>query len=84
MLFLGGVIAINLETSEVYRFKSQSEAARKFGVDVGNINHVLKGKQNKTGDYWFRYVDENAIEKTRKKFGDEIAKKVEKLMIERN
>lgn len=80
MLFLGGVIAINLETSEVYRFKSQSEAARKLGVDVGNINHVLKGKQNKTGDYWFCYVDEKAVGKARSKFGNKIAEKVEELM----
>lgn len=77
------VIAVNQETFEVFWFKSQSEAARQLDVNSGNLNSVLKGKRHKTaGGYWFTYADENAIEKTRVKFGDDIANKVEKLMNE--
>lgn len=78
--FFGGVIAINPETSEVFWFKSQSEAGRKLGVNSKNINSVVKGKRNKAGGYWFCCADETAVEKTRKKFGDKIASKVKELM----
>lgn len=76
------VIAINSETFEVLRFKSQHEASRKLRIAVQNINKVVKGKQNKAHGWWFCNADENAVEKVRKKFGDEIANKVEKLIIE--
>lgn len=75
-------MAINQENGEVFCFKSQHEAAREVGVDVGHINEVVKGKRNKAGGCWFTYADKNAVEKTREKFGDEIANKVEKLMNE--
>lgn len=80
--FLGGVITINLDTFEVLYFESQHEAARQLGVSQGNISSVIKGKQNKTGDFWFCNADENVVEKTRVKFGDDVARKVEKLMRE--
>lgn len=73
-------IAVDPETSEVFWFKSQHEAARQLGVDVRNVNSVVKDKRNKTGGYWFTYADENTVEKTRAKFGDKIANKIEKLM----
>lgn len=76
------VIAINPETSEVFYFESQREAARKLGVSDSYINMVVKGKQNKAKGYWFCYADENLVEKVRAKFGDEVAKKVEELMNE--
>lgn len=76
------VIAVNTETFEALCFESQHEAACQLSVDVGHINHVLKRKQNRAGGYWFCYADENAVEKTRAKFGDNIAEKVEKLMNE--
>lgn len=76
------VIAINPETSEVLWFKTQSEASRQLDINVGNISEVANSKRNKASDYWFCYADENAIEKTRNKFGDEIANKAEKLMNE--
>ena len=82
MHFLGGVIAINTKTFEFFYFESQSEAARQLGVSKQNINAVIKGRHNKASDYWFCYADENAVERTRAKFGDEVAKKVEKLMNE--
>lgn len=75
------VIAINPETSEVFRFESQSEAGRQLGADQSAIAKVTKGKLYKTtGGCWFCNVDENAVEKVRIKFGDEVAKKVEDLM----
>ena len=74
------VIAVNPETSEVFWFKSQHEAARQLGVDQSSITKVVKGKQNKARGYWFCNADRNAIEKTRSEFGDEMAKKVEELM----
>ena len=76
------VIAINPETSEVFWFESQCEAAHQLGVYQSNINNVIKGKRNTTGSYWFCEVDENTIEKARTIFGDEIAEKVGKLISE--
>ncbi len=74
------VFAVDLKTGKILRFESQREAARQLGVRRGHIGTVARGKRNKTGDYWFCYADENAVEKTREKFGDKIADKVEKLM----
>lgn len=74
------VIAVNLETSEVFWFESQSEAARQLGVFPQNIYAVVKGKRNKIHGYWFCNADEIAVEKTREKFGDKVAHEVEKLI----
>lgn len=81
-LFGHPVIAINLKTSDTFWFKSQMEAERQLGVKSTSIVRVVNGKQNKTGDYWFCNADLIAIEKTRKKFGDEVANKVKELMRE--
>lgn len=81
-LFGRPVIAINPETSEVIWFESQREAGRQLGIDSKNVNRVVKGKRNKTHGWWFCYADEDAVKKTRAKFGDKVAKKVEKLMNE--
>lgn len=80
MNFLDGVIAINLKTLEVLRFESQMEAERQLGCGHGNIGSVLADRRKQAGGYWFVYADENAVEKTRTKFGDEVANKVAKLM----
>lgn len=82
MIFRGGVIAISPETSDVFYFESQDEAAHQLGVNISNINNVIKGKRNRAGGYWFAYADENAVEKAREKFGDEISEKVKELMVE--
>lgn len=82
MNFLGGVFAVNLKSLEVLRFKSQCEAARQLDVSQGNIWSVFNGRQKQTGGYWFCRADEHAVEKTRVKFGDEVADEVEKLMNE--
>ena len=76
------VIAINLDTFDVFRFESQHEAACQLSVVQQSISSVIKGKLNKTHGYWFTNADENAIEKVRSKFGDEVAEKVEKLIRE--
>lgn len=74
------VIAVNPETSEVFWFDSQMDASRQLGIHHPNINEVVKGKRHMAGEYWFCNADKNAVEKTRAKFGDEIARKVEKLI----
>lgn len=76
------VIAINPETSEVFWFESQHEATRYLSVCTSSINEVVKGKRHKAGGCWFCDADENAVDKTKVKFGDEVANKVEKLMRE--
>lgn len=75
-------IAVNPGTSKVFWFESQHEAARQLHVGQGNVNSVVNGKLNRTGGYWFTNTDESAVERTKEKFGDDIAKKVEKLMNE--
>lgn len=74
------VIAVKLETSEVFWFESESEAARQLGIHHSNIYRVVKGNYNQTHGYWFTYADSTAIEKTRSKFGNDIANKVEAFM----
>lgn len=74
------VIAVNSDTGDVFWFQSQHEASRQLGISQGNINNVIKNKYNKTSGYWFCDANEDAIEKTRIKFGDKIARKVEELM----
>ena len=76
------VYAVNLKTLEVLRFETQSEASQKLSVNCGNLNSVLKGRYKQTGGYWFTYADENAVESTRAKFGDDVAAKVETLLKE--
>ena len=80
MNFLGGVIAINLDTSEILLFSSQREAGRKLNIPYQKINAVLRIRQKTAYRFWFCYADKNAVEKARKKFGDEVAEKVKKLM----
>ena len=76
------VIAVNRDTFEVFWFESQREAARQLGANRGSVNNVVKGKRNQTHGYYFCNADEDAIEKIKTKFGDEVAEKVEKLIIE--
>lgn len=76
------VIVINPETYEIFWFESRTEVERKLGIANANISKVIKGQRETAGGYWFCNADENAVEKTREKFGDEVAKKVKKLMLE--
>jgi len=75
------VCAINLDTLEVYRFPSQMEASHVLGANVGHINNVILGKRNHTHGYWFTNADNKAVEATRVKLGNSMARKVEELMI---
>lgn len=74
------VYTINIETQEVSKFHSQSEASRALGVFHSNINKVVKGQRKQAGGYWFTNADDNTVEATRCKFGSEVADKVEELM----
>lgn len=76
------LIVVNLETYEVFWFESQHEAARQLEVRQSDINNVLKRRQKTSHEYWFCYADGNSVENVRVKFGDNIAKKVEELMVE--
>jgi len=76
------MIAVNLETTEVLRFKSRAEASRSLGFSASGIGDVLAGRIKQTHGYWFNYTSENAMEATRSKFGDKIANKVAKMMEE--
>lgn len=81
--FWGGVFAVNLKTGGVLHFESQGEAARQLGVSVSSVNGVLKGRQKTAKGFWLCYADEHAIEKTRVKFGNEVANKVKELINEK-
>lgn len=74
------LFAISLKTEKISRFQSQMEASRELDVNSGNICNVIKGRCKQTGDFWFTYADENAVENARIKFGDKVAYEVEKLM----
>ncbi|AAP74502.1 HNH endonuclease [Lactobacillus phage phiJL-1] len=58
------VYAVNLKTQETLWFESQIEASRELGVNQGNINNVIKGKQNQTGGFLFTSADNNTCELT--------------------
>lgn len=60
--FTGGIFAVNLNTSEVSRFKSQTEASRVLGIYQGSISNVIKGKRKQTNGYWFVNDDGNAVD----------------------
>ena len=75
--------AVNFETLKIIRFQSQGEASRMLGVSQGNICSVIKGNRNQTGGFWFTNADKNAVEKVREKFGDKVAREVEKLANEK-
>lgn len=51
------LLAINLATLKVTRFRSQHEASRYLGVYQQNINKVIKGKRKQTGGYRFMNAD---------------------------
>lgn len=64
------VFAINLATLEVSQFCSQNEAGRTLGVNIGNINSVIKGKLKTTGGYWFLNDDGHAVDVINQKLHD--------------
>lgn len=76
------VFAVDLKTFEILCFKSQREAGRQLGFGHCNIGHVVRGVYSQTHGFWFCYADENAVEKARARFGNDVADEVEKLMNE--
>lgn len=82
MRLSGNVISVNQETNDIFKFESQHEAAYQLGVSQTSVSNVVRGKLDQIKDCWFCHVDEDVVEKVRIKFGDEIAKKVEKLINE--
>ena len=80
MRFPGGVIAINLDTFKVLYFKSQHEAGRQLSINPRRISDVLKGRLKTSHKFCFYCAGRNAAEKTRAKFGNELANKVEELI----
>jgi len=68
--FRQGIFALNLITSEVSRFRSQHEAGRVLGINIGNINSVIKGSRKQAGGFWFTNDDENADDAIKRKLHD--------------
>lgn len=64
------ILAINLGTLEVSRFKSQRESSRVLGASQGNINSVIKGILKQTNSYWFVNADDNADNIVKQKLYD--------------
>ena len=52
--------AVNLRTHKILYFRSQSEAGRRLGIKLSNINNVIKGHYKYAGGYWFT-EDKNEI-----------------------
>jgi hypothetical protein len=50
------VVATNVKTGEVIKFKGQVLAAEKLNLSVCNISSVLKGRQATTGGWTFKYL----------------------------
>jgi len=70
MRFTGGVFAVDLNTFEVSRFESQSEASRELGVDQSSIGKVIKGKFNQAGGFLFIKDDGHAVDVVKSKLHD--------------
>lgn len=70
MRFREGVFAVNLNTSEVSQFNSQSEASGVLGFRQGDISKVIKGNRKQTHGYWFTNADENANDSIEQKLCD--------------
>ena len=61
------VLAINLTTLEVSRFRSQIEASRVLGTFNQNVSRVIKGNLTHTHGYWFVNADNNAVDLAKQK-----------------
>jgi len=64
------LFAINLTTLKVSHFCSQHEASRALGVNVANINMVIKGKRNQAGGFWFVTDAGHAVDVVKSKLHD--------------
>lgn len=64
------LFAINLDTNEVLRFRSQREASRVLGFSQGNIGSVIRGKMKQTNGFWFVNDDGHAVDVVKSKLHD--------------
>jgi len=64
------LFAIDLNTMEVYKFRSQGEAGRVLGVNSHHVNNVIKGRRKTAGGYWFTNADDKAVDLTKQKLRD--------------
>lgn len=55
------IVASSIDGSFVKGYLSICHAARDLNLNEGNISNVLHGRQKKTGDYNFKYVDEEGF-----------------------
>lgn len=67
------LFAVNLNTMEVSKFRSQNEAGRALKINNGNINAVIKGRRKQAGGYYFKEDNGNGIEINRDKLNDIVA-----------
>jgi len=61
------LLAVNLNTLKVSRFRSQHEAGRELGLFDQNIRAVIKGRRNSTGGFWFVNDDDKATDAIKNK-----------------
>ena len=54
----GGKPFVAIKDSKIKIFTSQRECSRVLGLCVQSINACLKGKQNHTGGYTFKYIEQ--------------------------
>lgn len=64
------LFAINLSTLKVSHFRSQHEAGRVLGANIGNINNTIKGRQKYAGNYFFVNDDGHAVDVVKSKLHD--------------
>ena len=55
------IIAMNFEGVELGRFKSETDAANKLGLDSRRISDVFSGRQQSTGGYKFIKVKDREL-----------------------
>lgn len=60
------IIATNLVTNEETVYNSIGECEALTGCDHSSISRVINGKMNKTGNYTFRYFDEELAKESQK------------------
>lgn len=60
------IIATNILTGEETIYHSISECAKQNNCDAGAVSRIVNGKMNKTGNYTFRYFDEELAKESQK------------------
>lgn len=63
-----GLFVVNLSNLEVQHFNTRAEASRELGISTSNIYDVVSGRTRSALGYWFVADDDEAVEKSRKRF----------------